>query len=649
MRITQLIVLLARLTRWSAGLSALASCSAWAGCVELPYPEVQQLAEQSERDPKSALPDIQAQSEQAGHAKTVQPGKLAAWYAAAAQSYSLLELDSDARVMATRGLQIPLQSDDPARVALQTLWAENVYDAPQLDSAVDQIQQARTHQPSGSIQDLCLQITLGTLQNRSGHADLAIQTLTEAYRRSLVTNVPRVRTAAASALSPVMRVLGDFKQALTLNEEVIAWNLDRHATLSLSVARYMQGEIYLEMRNFAAAIRELQEARGLSVELGDQQGVAFTDLGLCQARTETGSLQAARSDCQKALDVFSASHSTDVEKESQGLLARIDLLEGHPDRSLATLNFVLDHSGNDVQPRMVPQQYRARAQANALLHNYHAAYDDLEEYLRRYISQSDAQRTLELSALRTRFETDMTVKRNASLQDQLALARGREERRTTQLRWVAMISAASILVIALLTHLLVSNIRYRRRLVRLATTDTLTGLANRGRIAELAGVAIEDARERGQPLCVALLDLDRFKAINDRFGHAVGDRVLQAFAQVAAASMRASDLLGRWGGEEFLLVLPDTTVEAAVSILDKLRGEASRIADGIAEPGLQVSMSAGLAAAEGSSSLDDIVAHADAALYKAKDDGRDLVRYSEESSLAASTSVRRALRDRVVR
>jgi diguanylate cyclase (GGDEF)-like protein len=627
-------------------LTLLGAGPAAAGCLDLRYVDVRRAEQLSEDNPKAVLSNILAQIERAQHAVPSQPELVAAWYAVAAGSYSLLELDSDARSMAERGLAIPLPPDNPARAALQIAFAENVYEAPQLEAAIDSIRQARTHQTPGSVQDLCLQITAGTLQNRQARADLAIQTLTDAYRRSLALQIPRVRTAAAAALSPVMRILGDFKQALTLNQEVIDFNSDRHARLSLSVARYMQGEIYLQMRDFQAAINELQEARSLSVELADQQGVAFADLASCEARTETGSLQQARGDCQRALETFAAAHSTDVEKESQGLLARIDLLEGNPERSLQRLNSVLEHSGSEMQPRQIPQQYEQRARANAMLRNYREAYADLGEYLRRYISQIDAQRTLQLAALRTRFETDIANQRNASLQGQLILARDREQRRTTQLRWVTMISVASAIVIALLTLLLVSNIRYRRRLLRLATTDTLTGIANRGRIAELATRAITGAHENGAPLCVALLDLDRFKTINDRFGHAAGDRVLREFARLATASLRPPDLLGRWGGEEFLLILPNTTLDAAMEIVDRLRREAGRIAVGAQAPGLEVSMSAGVSVATPASSLDEIVAQADAALYKAKNDGRDLVRYSDESFRTASTSVRRALRAR---
>ena len=110
-------------------------------------------------------------------------------------------------------------------------------------------------------------------------------------------------------------------------------------------------------------------------------------------------------------------------------------------------------------------------------------------------------------------------------------------------------------------------------------------------------------------------------------------------------SIRATDILGRWGGEEFLLVLPDTTLDVAVEMLDHLRLQAGMIRQPLEDAELRVSISAGLATTgKEECSLDEIVARADVALYEAKDSGRDLVRYAEESYRSASTGVRRALR-----
>jgi diguanylate cyclase (GGDEF)-like protein len=608
-----------------------------AGCLELSPPSTQPLQELSLRDPKKALTAIKAALEAAGRSTPVDEARIAALYAIEAQSYSLLELDAAARAAALKGLQLARLPNDSTHLTLQMVYAENVYDADGINAALSALEKTRSQQLPGSRADLCLQITIGRVQNRGGRSDLALLTLTQAYRASLPLPVGEPRAAAAAALSPVMRSVGDYKQALALSQEVIEWETKHHATLSLSVAHYLRGQILSEMHNYNDAIEETQRARQLSVELSDQQGVGFADLAICQVRLELGELTQARTDCENALRVFAASQTVDVEKEAQALLARLDLAEGHADRALARLNDVLSGEAEAMMPRLVPSVYDLRARANASLQKYPEAYRDLTEYLKRYTARTDAERAQQVASIRARFETDREIERNTSLQRELALADERAQRQRSELRWVVIGTGFSVMVIALLTYLLVINRRYRRQLVRLATEDSLTGLPNRGRTAELAKQALLAASDRREPLCIALIDLDRFKAINDRYGHAAGDRVLQDFASMAREEIRDSDTLGRWGGEEFLLVLPNTTLDVAVGLLDHLRLQAGLIVSPEQEADLRVSISAGLAATgDEPCSLDEIVARADLALYEAKNSGRDLVRAAVSSKRATT-------------
>lgn len=159
----------------------------------------------------------------------------------------------------------------------------------------------------------------------------------------------------------------------------------------------------------------------------------------------------------------------------------------------------------------------------------------------------------------------------------------------------------------------------------LATRDALTGLLNRRAMVEL--LAREHPRiERGQgPLAVALLDIDWFKRINDGFGHGAGDEVLRRFATTVQAQLRAADALARWGGEEFLLLMPGTSVDDARTVLDRLR---AAVAEGGFEqiaPGLQVTFSAGLVAVQEGEAQDAAIDRADRALYRAKQGGRNRV------------------------
>jgi diguanylate cyclase len=180
--------------------------------------------------------------------------------------------------------------------------------------------------------------------------------------------------------------------------------------------------------------------------------------------------------------------------------------------------------------------------------------------------------------------------------------------------------------------------------VKLASQDGLTGLPNRRRTAELATAALAYATVSEDPLTIAIIDMDHFKVINDRCGHATGDFVLTEFARLGREALRDSDVLGRWGGEEFLLVMPGATLEIAQASLERMRTLVFGIHLPASGAGLRVSVSAGLATSQRHGrSLDEMIARADSALYAAKNAGRDLVCVADESFLS-TTGIRRAIR-----
>ena len=158
-------------------------------------------------------------------------------------------------------------------------------------------------------------------------------------------------------------------------------------------------------------------------------------------------------------------------------------------------------------------------------------------------------------------------------------------------------------------------------LERMATTDALTGALNRHRVFEVAAAELARASRYEHPVCLAMLDLDYFKAINDRFGHAVGDEALVAVAKVVRAELRSVDVLGRYGGEELIIVLPETGREAAAIALERSRAAVAAIR--LSEPEAQVRVSAGLVQVNPGESLDSGLRRADAALYDAKRTGRN--------------------------
>ena len=157
------------------------------------------------------------------------------------------------------------------------------------------------------------------------------------------------------------------------------------------------------------------------------------------------------------------------------------------------------------------------------------------------------------------------------------------------------------------------------RLEALLRQDALTGLSNRRAILTQLGGMVSGARRHGHPLSIAVLDLDHFKRINDRHGHKTGDRVLVAATEAIGAHLRAEDQFGRLGGEEFLVLLPDTDEHAATRVAEKLRDE---VAD--ANTPVPVTVSIGVATWDGEAP-EDLLQRADEALYAAKQAGRDRV------------------------
>ena len=163
------------------------------------------------------------------------------------------------------------------------------------------------------------------------------------------------------------------------------------------------------------------------------------------------------------------------------------------------------------------------------------------------------------------------------------------------------------------------------RLQEMAGRDQLTGLHNRHHMVQRLSEALARQSRQPGPLTLALLDLDHFKRVNDRYGHQVGDRVLQEFSRALTGSLRSTDEVARWGGEEFLILLPYTTAADARAVIDRVR-EAFVQARPLAaerpeEPA--VTFSAGLAEHRAGDPVERTIERADQALYRAKDEGRD--------------------------
>jgi diguanylate cyclase (GGDEF)-like protein/PAS domain S-box-containing protein len=196
-------------------------------------------------------------------------------------------------------------------------------------------------------------------------------------------------------------------------------------------------------------------------------------------------------------------------------------------------------------------------------------------------------------------------------------------------RWLALSCAAIHMDEQSALLISIADVTARKttetRLRREADTDPLTGMVNRRRGLALLADTVQTAADEHRPVSVAMLDIDRFKRVNDEYGHTTGDRLLVAFSDVCRAELRRNDVIIRFGGEEFLVVFPDTDLDAAHAIGERLREAVRRELSVLDGRTLGVTVSIGIASARSDDDSSTLVARADSALYRAKGAGRNAV------------------------
>lgn len=186
-------------------------------------------------------------------------------------------------------------------------------------------------------------------------------------------------------------------------------------------------------------------------------------------------------------------------------------------------------------------------------------------------------------------------------------------------------SSPSSLLLLLVGRDMTERERLFREVQRLSTTDPLTGLSNRRHLDTTGQLEVLRARRHRRPLSAVMLDVDRFKEVNDAHGHAAGDRVLVALAGLCASMSRRTDLKARVGGDEFCLLLPETGPSAAHQLTERIRAELQGLPFEEGGKAFRVSASMGVAGHLADESLEGLLARADRALYVAKESGRNRV------------------------
>ncbi len=631
----------------AGGLLAFCVCAwptAQAACVGQQTGDLAKLEEQAFRDPATALPQL---ASTISTATDMPPERRAALHAIAADAARQLGFSRESITQADAGLALlPAGDMSDLAVRMRTVRALVSTNVGGIDAATVELTRVIDSIRDRPLALGCVLRDRGWLNFRDGNPDQALDDLLRAYAL-LRRNASREEAmVAAGRLSMAQFSVRDYPQALALVDETIAFFRAEKAQIRLATALDRRAAILKAAGRLDEALIAATEALRIHESIGDRVGTGLSQMRMCGVQIERNALGQAATWCDRAEVTLSQTTGMDDNdyRTLAALRGRLFLALGRSKEAVLQFDRAIAPGG--AQPADdIAELFELRSRAHAAVGNYPAAFTDQGEYLRRMREQGTLDRIREVAQLRVQFENDQEKQKIALLEKDKKLAEERLNSQTRTMQLVAIAGLTGLVTAFFLGYALLSHRRHRAELIRLAERDELTGLLNRRAIVRKAVELLTRARESKGSLIIGLIDLDHFKTINDRFGHAVGDQLLQRFATAMRTSLHTREIFGRYGGEEFLVLFPDCTLDQARASAERLRVAMRDQHLRIDDQEVIVTISLGIASYESGDVLFDQVARrADIAMYYAKMQGRDRVEIfnpARHGGMSVVTSARR--------
>lgn len=578
-------------------------------CVGSADPLIQRLEIEVGRNPLAALDSI---AQEIADTDPLDKRRLAELYIVQAKALNMGGLDSAPALKKARSAASKLSERAPANILLQMNAYYDLPDDRAKRKALASLVRSYQSLPDGSSAKTCRAVDLAFNYSFQEKPREAFTFASQAYLNSAADKSSPARAEAASALAYLVSNSHDFDYAKQLHSEALAIQLKLGMSDLAANELLVRGYTKLKDGEWSDAVADFRESAKQARSYDNQYAVDYALLGVCQAALEGGKIADAAPECERAYQGLGKPDEA-MALPATALMAKLLVERGNPGRALAILDPVIAKGKQENASDDWLLALETRAEALSALGRNAQAYDQMREASEAAKAFRDSELQSGTAALQARFQT-------RELQNRLA----EEERASsTRLRLAIAVIAGSTTTLILLGTLVFFLLRNRRRFRRLAMTDPLTGLANRRATLERVSAALPGPDAPQPRASFALLDIDHFKSCNDTFGHDAGDQVLSQFARVVERCVRPTDIVGRWGGEEFLIILPATGLEDARDIIERVRNEAALEEFDFA-PGYRLRFSAGIAMPSETGGLTDACLKlADRRLYAAKHNGRN--------------------------
>jgi diguanylate cyclase (GGDEF)-like protein len=534
----------------------------------------------------------------------------------------LLCLTGAAAVLA--GGAVEAQSQDAAaRIRALLDRANQDEDAGRLDEAMRGVKTARAEAERLGDRPLMIDsdLQLGYLRYYRGDMNDALVDLRHAYDSSVAIGDDERRRAALATIGHVYADprVAQYDRAIEYYRQVLREYEAAHAETNVADTLFNLASTLEQKNDFAAALDGYRRALAAEEKLGRLDQVAYVKRSIGVTLGKLNRPAEALPPLNEALRFFVTAKDPDSEaqvRQSRGIIYR---KLGRLDEAIADLEASGVYFAAQKNARFLEKSQDELALAYASAGRWEDAYRARSTHAALQRELADKMREEHTSRLRVQFDAAKKEQENRALLRENAAAE-----RIRKLQTIILILGAFI--IAVLVYLAARLVRDSRRMRVMAMTDELTRLPNRRHLLTVADDQLQRTRAGGEPFSLVAFDIDYFKRINDTWGHAAGDLVLQRVAHACRMALRPNDRIGRTGGEEFTVLLPATRAADASVVAERLRAAVEAIDCTDVDPALQVTISLGVTEwTPTDDTLTKIAARADELLYRAKERGRNRV------------------------
>ena len=584
-------------------------------------PDYRDLIELSENQPQRALDALN----EVDTADFSNPRK-AEHQLVASYLYGNLDQPNNIMKSAEQGLNLIKAQEQPwlfhrLNLALVDAWDRNGTGVRGLSQVEAALQWAENN--SDQATRLYAMWTLSQLLIQMEDYNQALQVVQQAYSLAPEYGEDLVKADFSSQMSAIYVYRDEFEIALPYLEETLAHYRREDKALGISIALYELGRANLVLKNTDQGIAYLQESIQMAVAIEDLQGVAYGLNELATHYLRAGDYAQAESYLLEANEKFQQAGNQYMLFDNNIQLSQLYTRTEQFEQAESFLKTASDQ----VDPELLPySQVAIKRQQAAILDargQHDQAYDLLSAALREWQQLEAEQSAEKLHQIRAMFELENSEQTNQLLSQKNQLQEQQLELKNRTNVFLMVLLVAALILVALLIYFTFKFRRQSARLHELANFDDLTGLRNRSNTIYTIKQRLAKAEDH-QPLFLVMIDLDHFKDINDQYGHALGDKVLRLFGDYCREILNQDDLVGRVGGEEFLICLSGYSQQEAFELIEALRRKTEQMHRSIKAPELSVTLSAGMCqVVDGNPSFHQWVKCADKALYQAKNDGRN--------------------------